>query len=1054
MPFITPILGVIGSIGTFFGSSFSFGSFMLNAAVGVGLSLASRLLAGKPAQQPTGSRVGGVQGKLQAAGDLPRSFPLGFSVTAGSLVYANYWGKDGETPNAFFTQVIAVSDLPTTLRTVYVSGEAVTLVLAEADGAYGVPVEQFKKDGKHHLYIKFYDGTQTTADTFLSNYVASPDRPWGPERIGAGVAYVICTALVNDELFSGFPQFRFALDGVKLYDPSRDDTAGGSGSQRWSDPSSWGGDGDDLPAVQAYNVLRGISYGRQWLYGLQGMSAAQLPDDAWINAVAACRDTIAAEGGTEPMYRAGMELQVAHQIGDTLDVLMTACQGRLSETGGIYKMHAGQPGAPVVSFTDGDILSTEEQTFTPFFGLSETVNGISASYPEPSEGWGVKVAPPLLRTDLEALDGGRRLMSDVKFDAVPYAGQVQRLMKSALLEAQRARRHTYSLPPAFWLLEPGDVIAWTSARNGYMTKLFRVDGVVDKANLDVIVDLTEVDPSDYDWNHATDYTPVSNSPIIFVRPTAQAVLDWYAEGAIVYDANGFARRPAILLEWNGTVTDDIAAVQFEVRNDFEDKDVVHRGRTENVAAGSLLISQSLLPDTDYQVRGRYIPANPRETLWSDWLAVTTPNILISERDIVQSLLYQMQELQDEMDRRMTLVENGMQTAANSTARNIRDNTRLRGQTVKMVDRVEVRVEDATASIEEVREVAVNAEGAVAELTTTVQAGFVTANAAITTNAQAIASLDFSFSGYQVTVSAQLGSLTSSVTSNMTAIAGIGAQQTILLDANGYVSGTKQLNGGPGASSFTVLADFFQIAKPGVAGGSPVQVFGLGTVNGTTKLALRGDMLIDGTIISRHIYAGSVTADKIQAGAIDATKISQNGVALDNLIANAVSKAYTVALPSSIKLPDATAAPGQWSAETTLLDTDNISCPSFAVLTINGSVYAQSGGGVGGFGSSGSIQLKCATELQLVVRVYVDGSLVSERTYVPNVTSSYRGTNERADDVPMVTNYTAPLVAAVGVTSGTHRVQVRALWRSGMGILGPTFTAGGITVHVHNKTTLN
>jgi hypothetical protein len=1008
MPFITGIIGVIGSIGTFFGAGFSFGSFMLNAAVGIGLSLASRLLADKPAEQ-TGTRVGGVQGRLQAAGDLPRSFPLGYSVTAGSLVYANFWGRDGETPNANLTQVIAVSDLPTMVRTVYVSGVVVTLLAGEPHADYGVPVQEYRKDGKDHLWIKVYDGTQTSADTFLSNSVASADRPWGPDRIGAGVAYVICTALVNDELFSGFPQFRFALDGIRLYDPSRDDTAGGAGIQRWSDPSSWGGDGDDLPAVQAYNVLRGISYSGQWLYGLQGIGVAQLPNVAWMNAIAACRDPIDAEGGFEPMYRAGMELQVAHQIGNTLDTLVTACQGRLAEIGGIYKMHAGQPGAPVVSFTDGDILSTEEQTFTPFFGLSETVNGITASYPEPADGWNMKVAPPLLRTDLEARHGGRRLLSDIKLDGVPYAEQVQRLMKSALLEAQRARRHTYSLPPAFWLLEPGDVVEWTSARNGYITKLFRVDGVVDKSNLDVIVDLTEVDPSDYDWDHATDYTPVSNSPIIFVRPGAQAVLDWFAEGAIVYDANGFARRPAILLEWNGAVTDDIAAIQYEVRNDFDDLDVVHRGRTENVAAGSLLISQSLLPHTDYQVRGRYVPANPRETLWSDWLAVTTPNILISERDIVQSLLYQMKELQDEYDRRIGLVENAMQTAANSSARGIRDNTRLRGQTVKMVDRVELKVDDSAAAIEEVRELTVSNEGAIASLTTSVTAQFAATNANVTTTAEAIAALDFSFSSYQVTVSADLGALNSSVTSNTTAIAGIGAQQTILLDVNGYVSGTKQINGGPGSSSFTVLADFFRIAKPGSAGGAAVPVFDLGSVNGSVKLALRGDMLIDGTIIARHIAAGSITADKIAAQSIGTNQLAVGGVDINNLIAGAATKVTsydggTVALTSAGTTFD-------------LVSSGALNFPVACNVVFQASMI-----GNGGSPTSPIPGVTFPSEAQSITfGVYVDDALVpgSERTF------TYLNTLSGGYVFPMPGYFDMVIIGETVVTAGVHTVKIKA-----------------------------
>lgn len=1014
MPLVTGILAVVGAVGSFFGAGFSLGSFLLNAAVGVGLSLASRLLADKPAQQASGPRVGGVQGKLQAAGDLARSFPLGYCATAGSLVYANFWGQDGDTPNAYFTQVIAVSDLQATLASVYVNGELVTLLTGEAHADYGIPVQEYRKDGKDHLWIKYHDGTQTTADTFLSNYVASAERPWGPDRIGAGVAYAVPTALVEDTLFSGFPQFRFALNGVKLYDPSRDASAGGSGAQRWSDPSTWGGDGDDFPAVQAYNVLRGISYSGVWLYGLQGVSSAQLPNVAWINAISACRDPVEGESGLEPSYRAGMELQVGHQIGDTLDVLMTACQGRLSEIGGVYKMHAGAPGAPVVVFTDGDILSTEEQTFTPFFGLSETVNGISASHPEPAEGWNMKVAPPLLRTDLEARDGGRRLLSDIKFDAVPYAEQVQRLMKSALLEAQRARRHTYSMPPQFWLLEPGDIVGWSSARNGYIDKLFRVDGVVDKANADVILDLTEVDPSDYNFDHSSDFRPVPPVPIVFVRPAPQAVLDWYAEGAVVYDSDGLARRPAILLEWNGSVTSDIAAVQFEVREAFGGMKVVHANRMDNVAAGATLISQNLLPNQNYQVRGRYIPANPRETLWSDWIAVITPDVSLSIYDFGASLKYQMRKLQDLMQSQIDDLKAKLKATGNQDARNWLDKKEIRGQ-------IAARFDKSYALVEQVQTVAVNTQ-------------------------QALAS-------YTITTNARVAEIETSVTIVQESVADISgwaaSQYAVRLDRNGHVLEFGLFNGGPGTGTATFRVDKFELFLNGVGNKAP---FVLGTINGTATFGFSGNMLLDGIVNAWHIAAGSINAGHIQAGVIDATHIKQNGVTLDNIIANAMAKVYTTTFGSAIALPYATAAP-QWSAETTLLDTGAFNVPAFATLNINGTAYAQSGGAIAGFGPSGSIYFKAACEGQLVIRIYVNGIIVNERSYKPNVASAYWRDN-RADDVPMVTNYTAPLVVAVGVPAGSYRVQVRALWLSSVGTQPPTFSAGGITVQVNNKTTLN
>ncbi len=634
-------LGVAGFLGVQAGLFTSVSAFALNAALGVGLSLAARALNGQKAPES-----GGVKGKLQAGGDVSRSVVFGRTCTAGSLVYANTWGKSGKTPNAYFTQVIALADHPIReLTGLWVNGEPVTIDTSDTSyGDWGFPVKEYETDGDdNHLWIKWYDGTQTVADPFLVNTVSSSQRPYSNKRIGKGVAYAIVTAQIDEELFTGFPQFKFEIQGRKLYDISKDSTAGGSGPQRWSTPSTWGGDGDDLLAVQVYNVLRGIIEQGTWLYGLQTVTGARLPAADWIAQVNKCRLQVQGPDGLEPQFVTGGEITVDSAIGDIVDKLLTGGNARLIESAGVYKIRVGEPDAPVAYFTDDEILSTEEQTFTPFFGLSETVNGITATYPEPNEGWNTKAAPPLYNATFEVEDGNRRLLTDVPMDYVYRSGQVQRLMKAALNEARRARRHTFVLPPSYWTLEPGDVISWTSERNGYVNKLMRVDGVTDKANLDVVVDLTEVDPSDYDWDPDTDYTPPVFAPIGTIRPTPQPIVDFAAVAAVAVDSNGNNRRCAILLSWDGDQP-DVDQVMFEVRTAF-DLGVIYVGRTERVDVGSMLIAPgTLLPNTGYQIRARYNSyAGNRPFEWSDWIPVTTLDIRLGPLDIYPIDIDQLNE---------------------------------------------------------------------------------------------------------------------------------------------------------------------------------------------------------------------------------------------------------------------------------------------------------------------------------------------------------------------------------------------------------------------------
>ena len=844
----TAILAAIGVTSTFAIGAVAVG---LAVATSYAVSAVMKSLAGTEATPATQDAMG-TQGTLAAAGDMPRSFGLGVHMTAGSLVYANYWGEAGGTPNAYLTQVIAVSDLPREqLVEVWVNGEKVTLS-GPVDGNLGTAVAEYAKDGAQHLWIKYYDGTQTTADPFLVGMVASADRPYGGTRFGTGVAYVIATALVEDTLFTGFPTFQFVLSGIPLYDPSKDDTNGGSGAHRYSDPGTWGGDGDQLPAVQAYNILRGIRYGGAWVFGLQNMTgAARLPAANWNAQIAKCRATVIGLSGPEPSYRAGGQINVSAQPANVIEALLTACQGRLSEIGGFYKVHLGAPDSSAFAWTDADLLSSEQQVFRPFFSLADSVNGIQGTYPDPGQGWQTTTAPPLYRTDLEARDGHRRLMAAPSFDFVPYPEQVQRLQKSGIEEAQRARTHVLPFPPAYWVVEPGDVGTWNSVRNGYVDKLFRVDQITDRTNCDVVANVTEVDPADYDWDHTVDYTGVATGPTVFPRPAPQGVVDWFAEGTILYDADGLGRRAAIRIAWDGSLP-GVVGIQYEVRL-TADLSSVTRGRTDQLAAGALIISQGIIPLTSYQVRGQYLPSSPRDMLWSDWLDVITPEEPAA--DIPAWIATQVSTVMDYLSDRLLEVEQRFATLQSATSgqRNWLDLKEVRTQ-------LSATAGNASAEISHLEDVMVDADTALATSITNVDAKFGPAYSSVSTVTMAVATLE----GYAA------------------------AQYSVTLDVNNYATGFELINGGPGVSSTTFTTDKFLVAAPGVGGGAPVPMFAVANVNGSPKVAIRGDLYADGTIAGVSMIADTVTAREIAASTITATEIAANSISADRLVTGTIT----------------------------------------------------------------------------------------------------------------------------------------------------------------------
>lgn len=617
------VLGVGAALfgaGTFFAGV---ADAVVGIAVSMGISYAAQAMQGKP-PAPEAARFS-VQGTLQAGGDVPRSFILGKYSTAGSLAYANTWGTsdDGKSPNAYLTQVITLSDLPVKgLLGVLVNDEECTLDLGTVTDK-GHPVLEYRKDGADHLWINFYDGTQTAADPLLVNKVSSGARPYQATRVGVGIAYAVATALVAEELWTGYPTFKFVIDGIRLYDVTKDTTANGVGDQRFTDPATWGGDGDYLPIVQAYNVLRGIRYGDQWMVGLQTSGPATVPEFNWRPQIEKCRAPILGPDGDEPTYISGMQVNVNVPAGQIITTLMTACHGKLSEVGGSYKVHCGAPDSPVAEVHDDDLISSEAQTFAPFKTLTDSINGITGTYPDPDQGWNVATAPSRFDAVYEATDGNRRLLASPTFDAVPRLSQVQRLMKSALDAARRERTHVAVFPPRYWQLEPGDVVAWTSPRNGYVAKSFEVTTTVDKPNLCTSAGLCEVDPTDYGWDHGTDFLPSTSGPLTFVRPAAQGVSDWNVIGDAVTDADGFKRRAVARLTWDKDIP-GVIGIRWRIRR-ADDETAVTVGSVTVPGVDTINIDQNILPLTDYEMSTQYVPSAPRDMLWSEWRPFTTPD---------------------------------------------------------------------------------------------------------------------------------------------------------------------------------------------------------------------------------------------------------------------------------------------------------------------------------------------------------------------------------------------------------------------------------------------
>lgn len=604
-------------------------------AINVGMGLLEQYRARKAAKGAN-NQPRGVTLQVQMGDTLPRSYLIGTRATAGLRKYAGVWGSADGTPNAYFVDVRELSCLPSHagpagLQSVRIADKYVTVLWAEPhpDGR-GYPVQEYRAAGVDYLWVKYLDGTQTLADPYLrAKFAGHASRPWRETMIGRGCQAVIVTLRHNASLYrNGLPEMLFVPTPMRLYDIRKDGAAGGSGSHRWADPSTW--ETSDNLAVMAYNVARGLYYGERWVHGGRNFSAHRLPASAWMAAMnEADRDM----GAGRRQFRGGLEVQVNSTGLDVLEELRVGMAGRFAEVGGSLKLLVGAPAAAVWTLTDATIVVTRDQDFEPFPSLKKAVNTVRATYPEPAQGWRSKEAPEQSSAALLIRDG-EELAVDVDIDAVSSSAQVQCITKTMAEEAQRWRTHRFILPPSARPLEPNDVVSWSSTRNGYSDKKFMLSRIRRLKGCLWEVIVQEIDPSDY--NPPVVIVPPVTGPTGEVPVPPQIMAGWGAEKASVDDNAGTARRPAIRVSCTPEL-EDVASVHVQIRVKTTGALVFdNSGSTPYPAPGTGGVYSWLLTGTwcvaggAYLVRGRLVPGTNRPTLWSEDMEVVVDKILMTD----------------------------------------------------------------------------------------------------------------------------------------------------------------------------------------------------------------------------------------------------------------------------------------------------------------------------------------------------------------------------------------------------------------------------------------
>lgn len=597
---------------------------LIQIAIAVASTLIAQNLRQNQSQQQ--ARQPGLRGTT-SMGTKPGTFIIGLAGTDGHRIYPRTtWGISARSPDEFLVDVIGISLLPVRdLDTFYVNGAAVTLagLPTTLDGQnVGYSVTDFEDDGVEHMWVKFYDGTQSTADAYLLDKFGShPERPWASSMVGDGISYAIITARANPEIFPTVPTYRFGIEGYSTVSTGKNNN----------------------PAAIIRTLLSGIEYDSQWFYGPQRVTSFHLPSTEWNAAENVChQDENLKGGGTHKRYRAGLEVDVSVPVIDTVMEFAKSCNGRLAFVGGQYKMLVDDPTTTQVSITDADISQSFDKEFEQFSNVETVYNKIKATYQEPTEAWTYKEAREKTRAAYLAQDDGQEYVHTVRYDAVFDGRQAQRLMLATLNDSRRFRTHIFVTYPVFFAYQPLDQFEWTSDRNGYSAKKFMIVSRDDMPDGQQLIHAREINPNDYDWEPSTDEDDIEYTVVSTSRPPAQEVVGFLAFPSALKDSSGGNWRPAIGIEFdNGRNGIELIRVQIRRNGDTDilyDLEIPYN-HLETPTPIQRIIGQVFRHQTDYDVRGKYVPRNRnRKTSWTDWQTITTGNYLVGSSDLYDGII--------------------------------------------------------------------------------------------------------------------------------------------------------------------------------------------------------------------------------------------------------------------------------------------------------------------------------------------------------------------------------------------------------------------------------
>ncbi len=376
-------------------------------------------------------------------------------------------------------------------------------------------------------YSGYLTVTTRTEGTAGNTIAINGGGKWGTSRRLTGCAYMHIrikrtgnSKKAESPLVNGLPSRVTVIgNGALLYDPRKDSTvAGGSGSHRATDQSTWGSytDADDCdnPALQLLWWLLGWKINGKLSIGC-GVPYTRIDMESFITAANICDESvILATGGAQKRYRTSGTASDADDRMDVINTFLASVNGTLRDNSGKLSITIMKNDLAdyVLDLDESDILGEFEWQQTR--GLTENYNVARGRYVDPSTS---SLYQPVDYPEVgfPSLDGIERATT-IDLMYVEDGRRAQRIAKQVLQRNQYRGMFSATFSAKALGCKVGDVVRLSIEALGWSNKPFRVVSQEIRFDGQVPLALVEENAAIYAWDRE-DSAPVT--------PTAPTVYD-------------------------------------------------------------------------------------------------------------------------------------------------------------------------------------------------------------------------------------------------------------------------------------------------------------------------------------------------------------------------------------------------------------------------------------------------------------------------------------------------------------------------------------------------